>query len=291
MRLKVNLQQINSGQLISYNYQYPISCFINYTLIKYGANYLNWLIKNGFDQNKNNLDYYTFSLLKIPEFESDVKSLKIISEEVNFSVGMLSDESFENSIMNIFRNKKLRIESNSYLAEFRINDIKKEEYLDFSGMVQFKTLSPIVIAQKVVFNGFESNYYMKPGDPDYSEQFKNVLIKKYTSYLKNSGRYNLSRDSDTPYQITHFKIKGPVKSRLISIERKGVVVNKIRGFQFTFEISGDKNLIKFAYETGFGSYCGWGMGCVERDNNFTQNFNSTIEVPFEHTFNYDSLYT
>jgi CRISPR-associated endoribonuclease Cas6 len=228
--------------------------------------------------------------LKIPKFESESDSLKVISADVNLNLGMLSDEPYENTILNIFRNKRLKIDSDGHSAEFRIVDIKKEESPDFSGIVRFRTISPLVITQKVVFNGYESNYYMKPEDADYAEHFKNVLIMKYKNYIKNSGKFKLAQKSSGSIPIQHFKIKGPVKSRLISIERKGVTVNKIRGFQYAFEISGDKDLLKFAYETGFGNYGGWGMGCVAKEENHSPDFNSVKEFPLEYNKSYDSLY-
>jgi len=291
MRFKIRLKQIQSQQSIPFNYQYPIYNFINYNLNKYGGNYLNWLEKNGFDKVKNFLDYFTFSYLHVPQLERDNDTLRLMSDNLDFTVGILSDKLYEDSIINIFRNKKLRIDSSEQCAEFKIENIVKEASAELSGKIVLKTISPIVISKKVIFNGYESNYFMKPGDPDYKEQFINVIVRKYLQYIKFSGKFRMAQKIQTKIGLNHFKITGPVKSRLISIEKKGKIVTKVRGFQYNFEITGDKNLINFAFETGFGNYCGWGLGCTAIVNNNISNQNSSDIIQQENQFNYSSLYT
>ncbi len=290
MRFKIRLKQVQSNQSIPFNYQFPIYNFINYNLKKYGGNYLSWLEKNGFDKVKNYLDYFTFSYLHIPQLERENETLKLMSDDLDFTIGILSEKMYEDSIINIFRNKKLRIDSNEQCAKFKIDNILKEEPMEFSGKINLKTISPIVISKKVIFNGYESNYFMKPEDPDYQEQFINVLIKKYLRYIKYSGKSKMAQKIHPHISIKNFEITGPVKSRLITIEKKGKVVTKVRGFQFNFEISGDKNLLKFAFETGFGNYCGWGLGCVSTSNNNVPKQISSDDIVQENPFDYNSLY-
>jgi CRISPR-associated endoribonuclease Cas6 len=291
MRFKLKLKQAQSNQRIPFNYQYPIHNFINYNLLKYGGNYLNWLEGNGFDQVKNYLDYFTFSYLHIPQLERENNNLKLLSDDLDFTIGILSEKMYEDSIINMFKNKKLRINSDEHSAEFKIESILKEEGADFSQKLYLKTISPIIISKKVIFNGYNSNYFMKPEDPDYKEQFTNVLIKKYLRYLKHSGKYRIAQKIHPNSSIKSFKITGPIKSRLITIEKKGKVVTKLRGFQYNFEISGDKNLLRFAFETGFGGYCGWGMGCVSNAITNGQINNSQDNIQQENSFDYNSIYS
>ena len=291
MRFKIRLKQIQSQQSIPFNYQFPIYNFINFNLKKYGGNYLSWLEKNGFDKVKNYLDYFTFSYLHIPQLERDNETLKLMSDDLDFTIGILSEKIYEDSIMNIFRNKKLRIDSNEQSAEFKIDNIVREANTEFSGKIALKTISPIVISKKVIFNGYESNYFMKPEDPDYKDQFINVLIRKYLRYIKFSGKFRMAQKIHPNISINNFNITGPIKSRLITIEKKGKIVTKVRGFQYSFEISGDKNLLKFAFETGFGNYCGWGLGCTSISNNNMQKQNSTVEIQQENQFDYNSIYS
>ena len=289
MRFKLRLKQLQSQQSIPFNYQFSIYNFINYNLVKYGGNYLNWLEKNGFDKIKNYLDYFTFSYLHIPELERSNDKLRLMSENLDFTIGILSEKMYEDSILNIFRNKKMRINSKEESAEFKIENILKEEDVDFSEKITLKAISPIIISKRVIFNGYNSNYFMKPEDPDYEKQFINVLTKKYIRYLKLSGKFSMAQKINPDLSIQGFKITGPIKSRLIAIEKKGKIVTKLRGFQFSFEISGDNNLLRFAFETGFGNYCAWGLGCVTNAEN--NHKNSINNIQQENHFDYNSIYS
>ena len=53
------------------------------------------------------------------------------------------------------------------------------------------------------------------------------------------------------------------KSKMIRIKETKEEFTDVRGYIFRFALEGDKDLIRFGYEAGFGKQCSMGFGCVQ----------------------------
>lgn len=260
MRIKLLLEQKKPDQLIPINYQYPLSTIIYKIIEEANGEYAGWLHDKGFMHGYKKFKFFTFSALRIPEFE--IKGSKIIlkSRHLDLTISMLSDETIENFIIGLFNKRDISIFDNTTRAEFRIRTVEREAPVNFTNDMTFSTMSPIILTSKTEYNGKEATKFLSPADEDYTEYFKRNLEEKY---LANC----LSKDEKViEEKIEKIEILTEPKSKLITVKEGQKEETKIRGYLYNFRISAPMSLIKIGYYTGFGKLCSLGMGCVRAIN-------------------------
>lgn len=259
MRIKLSLKQGRTNQLIPINYQYALSSFIYHTIEASDSEYSKWLHNKGYTDGSKKFKLFTFSMLNIPKRNLENGKLRILSDEMELTVSMISDKTIEHFIIGMFENQKMKIYDNENEAVFFIKTVEQIPEPDFKKQNIFKTISPIVLTQRTLHNGKESQYYMGPLDENYIQYLENNLKEKSKVY------YN-SKDESDKYKLDSFKVIGDVKTKLIKIKEDKADMTEIRGFIFKFEITGDIELIRMGYEAGFGKSCSLGFGCVNSVN-------------------------
>ena len=257
MRLKLTIAQEKPNQLIPINYQYPISSFIYHTIAKSDNDYAKWLHQKGFASGNKKFKLFTFSMLNIPEREVEEDRIRIKSTTVELIISMLSSKTLENFIIGMFEKQRFKIYDKKSEAEFNIHMIETIPEPTFKNTVRFKTISPIVLSKREIYKGKESEGYLKPDDKDYFNYFKKNLEEKYLSYCI------ATEQQVHEYNIEEFKIISDWKARLITIKADTVEETKVKGYLFNFEVGGDRDFIRFGYETGFGKLNSLGFGCVK----------------------------
>lgn len=260
MRIKIILEQSVPNQLIPINYQYPISACIFKIISSSNSEYADWLHRIGYKSGYKRFKMFTFSNLFIRNPEVFSGRIAIKEKNISFEFSTISDKTIENVIIGLFKNQRIDIHTTTTKSGFLIKTIECIPQPEFKKTMIFRTLSPIVLSKKVIYNEKESAYFLKPEDEDYVEHFKRNIFEKYLAYtLTNQEQINDLRIED-------IDILGSTKSKLITIKEGTPEEHKMKGYLFDFKITGSIELIKLCYETGFGTQCSLGMGCVRAIN-------------------------
>jgi CRISPR-associated endoribonuclease Cas6 len=214
--------------------------------------------------------YFTFSKLNIPESGiTDLygkKYINLISDRFELTVSMLSEKTVEHFIIGMFEKQRVKIFDRNIESEFFINTVEMVPEPEYRNEMTFKTISPVVLSRNSIHNGKESQEYISPADKEYAAYFIKNLIEKHVTLFQSravseTGNSNniISEDSE---KVT-FEQTGEYKSKLITIKEGTSEESKVRGFFYTFRITGDPDIIRTGYEAGFGKQCSLGFGCAE----------------------------
>ncbi|HMQ68902.1 MAG TPA: CRISPR-associated endoribonuclease Cas6 [Ignavibacteria bacterium] len=254
MRLKLILKQSRPNQLIPINYQYAISSFIYNTIETSDSEYSKWLHEKGYQSGSKKFKLFTFSMLNIPKRNVEFNKLRILSDTMELTVSMISHKAIEHFIIGMFENKIMRIYDFESEAEFQIKTVELIPEPEFNGKSTFKTISPVVLSKRTIYQGKESSYYMSPEDEDYGSYFLNNISEKYKTF---------TGEANSNIKLKEFKLLGECRRKLIRIKENKSEVTDVRGYIFRFSLEGDRELIRFGYESGFGKQCSMGFGCVQ----------------------------
>ena len=244
MRLKLTFySELNSKVPINYNH-FLTSAVYNY-LAKADKKYSSKL------HNLNSYKFFTFSWLQIENKKIENDFIKILSNKILWYVSSPSKE-----FINTFANGLMKT---GYLQVgktiFELQQIEVLPEVEIKSEIKFICLSPIVVTTKKYYNGKLEKYYYKPEDDqkEIVEKIKNNLVKKYKSF------YNSDIDDDI--DITFDQNYLP-KSKVLVHYIKGNLDIKIPSIMCPFVVKGNKELIKFGYECGFGELNSAGFGMV-----------------------------
>jgi CRISPR-associated endoribonuclease Cas6 len=252
MRIRLTLKPAAGNSVIPVNYQYYISSFIYHTIRSSDSDYSRWLHDCGFMSGNKSFKFFTFSLLNIPSMQIENNHIRILSERVSFIISMLSLESLNHLIIGIFDNCRLYLKN----THFRILFAEKIPDPVFKNEMTFKTISPIIVSRKTVYNGKQSEYYIKPTEEDFTDFLKKNLEEKYITYCTHLGI------KITDHGVDELNVLESGKSKLITIREGTRNETKVKAFPVKFRIKGNKDILKIAYESGAGKLCSQGFGCL-----------------------------
>lgn len=254
--LTLSVNKTAHGNLIPLSYSYELSAWIYRVLASSDAVFASWLHDNGFSQENKRFKFFTFSRLLF----NDAKPIKgtdrlaIYSSQAKLFISFLPEKSTEEFVKGIFLDNEFTIGDRKSKVKFRVDSIELLPSPDFSkGYGQFQTLSPINVAMKddkgrAVYISPENNDY------DYGQLLVNNLKEKYRIY---HGK-ELADENDF-----EFKILSPPRSKLIIIKSDTPTATKVRGFEYTFYLKADPELLRIMYACGAGEKNSVGFGMVE----------------------------
>lgn len=256
MRIRLTIKPLLRNSVIPINYQYYLSSFIYRTIENSSSEYSRWLHDCGFSSGNKRFKYFTFSTLDIPEREIKSDTIKILCPQIYLTVSMLSLESMNHLIIGLFESCRFHIHDTNFIVRFA------EKIPDpfFKNEMTFKTLSPVIISRIVNYNGRDSEYYMKPDEPNYAVYLKKNLEEKYIIYCKNFG-VKVNDDG-----INEFELIESGKSKLIDIRQGHPGHTRVKAYPMTFRLKGNPEILKIAYEAGVGKLCSQGFGCIRNLN-------------------------
>jgi len=259
MRINITLEQVKPEQIIPIDYQYQISSFIYRTIELSNNEFSKWLHDTGFIHGSNKFKFFAFSFLDIEKKEILPNHLmKIISPRIGLTLTFITDISLQHLIAGIFLSKQMKITHDKGRALFDIRTIEMIPEPEFKEQMWFRTLSPLVTSKTGEYQGKKAKIYLSPRDDDYLEHFKRNLEQKYITF----SLYN--KDAISRESIKSIKVLNAPKSKLTSIAVGKESETKIKGYMFDFQLTGNPDMMRIGYETGFGNYCSLGFGCVRQ---------------------------
>lgn len=207
-------------------------------------------VKNWFEKilNRHEIKYKSFNFGK-PWFEDMEKKLDrfIFAEgKVQWIFSLLSDD--HDAIQNVlgetldlsdkFSSCKLKIQSISLLPKPQFHN---EHY--------FRSVAPVCASKYQN----DKTIFLSPNYMHYEELIRENLLERFQ---KINGKLPSNTELRCELQDLHSR------TILIHLEEE-TITKKVRGFEFAMKLSGSKELIEFAWETGIGEYTEYGLGMID----------------------------
>lgn len=275
MRFRLTLENTAEG-LLPLNYQYELSSWIYKTLNYGNEEFAEWLHRQGYTNDYKQFKLFTFSSLMVPKFRIEGDRMQIESRENRLIVSFYPIDSLEYFISGLFNNQQFTIGDKKSKATFMVKTVEKLPDPKFSGSMEFRSLSPILVSRK---DSETQKYatYLHPGDGEYGELLVKNLVAKYKAFhgssvatsagVETAGRDTREAQREASIDMRNinydFQTRNKPKSRLITIKSGTEQESKLRGYMYRFQLKAPAELIRLGYYAGFGEKNSLGFGCGE----------------------------
>ncbi|MGQ4833605.1 MAG: CRISPR-associated endoribonuclease Cas6 [Candidatus Asgardarchaeia archaeon] len=234
MRIRINFIAVNGG-ILPYNYQYDIHVMIRNVL--------------GTQSEMIPHEYFTYSWLFFPH-KWTVKNPNGIKLVPNTRLSLYISSPDSGFIQKLY--KILQKTSRVTIGGLALN-IHSVLVIDdpkFKEEMRFKTLSPILVTTQIKTEGRTKIWDLAPKDDKFFEQLGENLVSKYTAFYGSPPESNYIRVTKIYW----------TKSKRIRVKNMFHISHLM-----SFTIVGHPDILKFAYECGFGEKNHFGFGMVSLD--------------------------
>lgn len=253
-RLQLEVNKSAFGDILPINYQYEQSAAIYKILSRVDKEYAAWLHENGFMlENGKRFKLFTFSRFKI-EHRRHIKGtdrLQVISDMVEWQISFLPEKSTQNFIQSVFMDQTFEIGDRRSVVRFTVRNVEVMPEPEYQDEMIFRTMTPICLKS---IDQNKNIKYLSPLDEGAKFILLNGLKDRYLSYY---GKSIPLIEENCLLNV----LNTPV-SELITIKAHTKQETKVRGYMCTFKILAPKELLKLMYESGAGSLCAQGFGCL-----------------------------
>lgn len=261
MRLILTLKPLTPEPKLMWNYHYPLASWLYGIIAKADNNYARFLHEEGYPvKEKKTFKHFTFSDLQAKiTYQKGDSGFLIISPTVQWTVSFYIDKIAEKFIAGLFNEKVVEVFNREYKVLFKIERLDMLPAFSHNHTTSFKATSLMVVAEKKDGN----DQYLEPIDPRFGQYLISGLIDKYLSIIKEK---NEVIDTSLIAQEIYFQLMDitRMKSRKITIKEYKQAATEIKGYRdFTFTLTGPKEVIEVGFLGGFGRYCSEGCGFCE----------------------------
>lgn len=240
MILKITFES-NSNIILPYDYNHILQA-VFYNMIN-DDNFQPFLHDTGYQTEQYKFKLFTFSNIKERAIAQD-KNLRtlIFSNKITVYLASMSDD-FLNCIIqqHLFNDIKVRLWKNTAVITDMENVILPE-----TDEITVKTQSPITV-YSTINEPHKRTLFYNPTNAEFYNLIHLNLIKKYYSY------YNQEPEDCT------FHMELLNKPQKAIIRYKKFIIEAYNG---KFKLSGSKELIKAAFDTGLGAKNSQGFGLI-----------------------------
>lgn len=270
MRIKITFKLPHHRQLLTLNYQYPLSSWIYRVLEKGDREFSKFLHEKGYQlENQKRFKLFTFSGLQFPAKTSQIikgsDRMEIFSGTAQLILAFQVPAAVGTFITGLFKDQKAKIGDQISSMKMEVANVEMLPEPAIGSMMKIRALSPVVISK--LGDGDRYEQYLKPGDKDYDTLFFKNLTDKFSIFaLNNDGKKVLTGE-----RLSFRCLTTAPKSRLQTIKAHTSEEVKVKGYLFDFEIEAPPELIKTGLDSGFGAMNALGFGCGEIINNNIKN--------------------
>jgi CRISPR-associated endoribonuclease Cas6 len=260
MRIQVEFEIQEKNQLLTFNYQYPLSAWI-YGIIRKGDKvFSDFLHEKGYttDQGKN-FKLFCFSGLRFPKglakkSNKEPAYMLINARKAWLDVSFYLPEQLEPFVAGLFKQQEAFIGDKKHVVKMQVKNVemRKEPEFDADETYTCKTKTAVVLGENT--DGAKHEQYIIPVSPTYSGLMKNSMIDK----CKSVGMKNVKAD-DINFEVQKVKTK-PVLQRIKAGTEQET---KVKGFYYEFNLQAPTEVMKLLYSTGIGSMNSLGFGMWE----------------------------
>ncbi len=246
----LTLNNLDSANILPQSYLFEISEWLRSSFKKHEQVFNNWLMENGLEGDITKFNGYCYSRLFIPASYIQRDRLIVESQNVKLQISFLPEIETEEMVRELFANQEAVIGDFLTQAAFHVSHIQLMEVPNLSSC-KFKTLSPLYVS---ILREDGSLMSISPETQNFGGLLLKNLQEKYQIFYKTPFRGE---------QTHSFQL-------LESSHSSSVIVNaglkseaKLRGFDTSFLFEADHELLKIAYNSGFGENNSIGFGMVE----------------------------
>ncbi|WP_337040289.1 CRISPR-associated endoribonuclease Cas6 [Emticicia sp. 17c] len=261
MRFTLTLLPLNHPPQLMWNYHYPLASWLYNVIAKADDTYATFLHEKGYQTKQGKVfKHFTFSDLQAKiKFDKGDSGFQIVSPTVQWTVSFYIDRAAEKFIIGLFQNQTIHLFNREYNASFKVERVEILPQATCTNTTHFRATSAMVIAEKI--DGVDK--YLEPTNENFGQLLITGLIDKYLSVLKEKGE---KIKPDIISQEIRFELldKSKIRSRKITIKENKEEATDIKGYRdFTFALTGPKEVIEVGLLGGFGRYCSEGFGFCE----------------------------
>lgn len=262
MRLKIIFKVLNPGAKLPFSYKYEMSSWLYKALGTGNPELTTWLHNHGYTEEHKRFKFFTFSDLRIPRggYQVAPPYMKIWADEVSALLSFYVDQTAEAMIIAAFHNQQLDLGDKFHQLKLQIQELTAKHVHISSETLTLKTNAPLIVTRPAdLQKGERHAQYLSPNHEDYEHFFCQNLIAKYTAALN----HQLIEPVD-PFSNISFKLlPGKVAKKGITIKAHTPAQTKVIGYQFNFELTAPKPLLRLGILSGFGEKNAMGFGSVE----------------------------
>ncbi len=256
MRFKIILEVNKAafGNKLPINYQYEQSAAIYKILSSADKEYSEWLHDNGFKlESGKTFKLFNFSRFKIEKRRilRDEHRIQIFSDTIEWQISFLPEKSTQDFIQGLFQNQIFEIGDRISKVQFIIKSVEVMPAPEFNGIATFRTMSPLCLKFKRIDGKID---YLSPLDVRAKTIFFKGLFDRFLSFY--------GRPSDYPISECDLEVLDEPKSVKTTIKAFTKEQTDVRGFMCTLRIKAPDELLHLMYESGAGSLCSQGFGCL-----------------------------
>lgn len=260
MRLQIEFEINKPKQLLTYNYQYPLSSWI-YGVISKGNDVFAEFLHNQAYKTEQGKQFklFTFSGLRFPgktvrQSQNHPDFLEINSRKAYLDVSFYLPEQLEPFVSGLFKEQKAFIGDKKHGLQLQVRNIEMKKEPDFESdkLYYCKTKTAVVMGEKIDDKKYEQ--YIQPLSPSYNQLIINNIIDKCQAI-------NISnvKPEDIIFEVTKLK----TKTTLQSIKSGTDEETKVKGYYYEFKVKATPEILNLIYATGIGSMNSVGFGMWE----------------------------
>lgn len=254
MRLKISLELVPEkfGNTLPISYQYELTSIITQMMTENTSLYEDWLSKNNLTSEiAKSVNLFTISNLYIPKIFVEGDRLRINVPRIQFWISVLPFIGTEDLIRETLLDRTFVLGDNQSCVCFHISDISYVSPVKFFNMMEYQTLSPLVI---IGLRPNKSIEYLNP----HSLYFPKFMVEGLIERWENL--YNQPYLGDRRYK---FELLMPEKRKAVTIYTDTIQQQKVVGYMMKFRLYMAPELQEIAYTLGLGDNIKEGFGYIE----------------------------
>ncbi len=262
MRIIIHCDIDGTERLLPFNYNNPLSAWINKTIKQSNTEFAAFLQEYGFNGPDKSYKFFTFSQILIPPkgFQVNEGAMQLLCDRVRIELSFLAPDAVQQSIGGLFEQQYFSISDTKNKITFRVGEVEVRPIPEFGRKCSFRALSPVILTR--LDKELNRAEYIGPSHAAYHQKFFDNLVRKYTAALF-AGLVAPTASSEASGGKMRFKFSEPVRQRNISVKGSTRGQNRLDGYMYSFEVSAPPELIRLGYLSGFGEKNSLGMGCVK----------------------------
>lgn len=214
--------------------------------------YSQWLSSNGFTPEEfEHKEIYSISNLYIPKIYVQGDRLQIRVPKVQFWLSIYLEKDTIPFLNSTLLNQSIVIGDRISQVKFTINEISIVTPVVYKNVMEYQTLSPIVIKGVRPNRSVE---YLFPQSPFFSQFMVEELIQKWEFF--NNRPYTGDRHFS-------FHLLSPERRKAVTVFADQPDKTKVIGYMIKFRLVIDPQLQEIAYVCGLGDDISLGFGYVE----------------------------
>lgn len=267
MRVRIHLElvkHVGPKPYLPFEYQYYLTALVYRLLAQSSTDYATYLHDRGYESGEKQFRLFTFSQLEIRKRKVTSRGIEFLGAEASWQVSSPVRDFVKYLADGLLDQETIQVGQ----LTFAVTGAEIVSPPSFASPMRFICLSPITVSRAAPELGRPA-YYLRYQDPEFSHRLRENLLRKYLALspdLPEDTSFEFAFDND--YIERH---QGKI-SRLVTYRDQ-----RILGYMAPFSLSGNPELIRFAYECGLGEKNSFGFGMIAAGH--SADGNSSVSCP------------